>query len=132
MLASQIEQRSDQKEGTRVLLEKARSGLQEELRQSRRFPFFKPVTIDVEHNGTQCLAAFSRDISAWGIGLLLNSPLKLDAVRLKIHFGETEDICVSGFVRWCQPCGHGWYLAGVSFNEGVGDELGYMVGGFIG
>ncbi len=121
-------------QATRALFEKARSGLHDELRQSRRFPFFQPVTIDTLQDGTECLSAFSRDISPRGIGLLLNWPLKLRPVNLRIHFGEDEEIPITGYVRWCQPCGHGWYVAGVSFNDGDGDgdEIGYTVGGFTG
>jgi hypothetical protein len=124
--------RLGQVEGTRVLVEKARSGFQEELRQSRRFPFFQPVTVDAEQDGRTCISAFSRDISAWGIGLLLNCPLKLRAVNLRIHFSADDETAVTGVVRWCQPCGHGWYLAGISFNDGSCDEIGYMVGGCTG
>ena len=132
MATIQTDDRLGQKVATSVLVEKARSGFGEELRQSRRFPFFQPVTIYSDQEGQCPQSAFSRDISAWGIGLLLNAPVTLRPVQLKIHFGDDEEIAVSGFVRWCQPCGHGWYLAGVSFNEGNCDEIGYMVGGCIG
>ena len=132
MASIQTGKQPKQQDGARILVEKARTGCHDELRQSRRFPFFQPVTIDTREAGATCLSAFSRDISAWGIGLLLNSPLKLQMVNLKIHFGEDEDVSVAGFVRWCQPCGQGWYLAGISFNDSSCDELGYMIGGFVG
>lgn len=132
MATIQTDERIGQKAATHVLVEKARCGFSEELRQFQRFPFFQPVTVDAGPDGPRCLSAFSRDISAWGIGLLLNSPLGLGPVHLRIHFGEDEDISVTGFVRWCQPSGHGWYLAGISFNEGSCDEAGYMIGGCTG
>jgi hypothetical protein len=130
MATTHSDPRSNQPNGPSLLVEKARSGCLEELRQSRRFPFFQPVSIDPEQNGEFCLSAFSRDISAWGIGLLLRGPLSLKEVNLKIHFGESDEIPLSGTVRWCQPCGLGWYLAGISFKNANCDELGYMLGGF--
>jgi hypothetical protein len=125
-----LTQASENRESTLFLVEKARSGLQDELRQSRRFPFFQPVTVHAA-DGSANLSAFSRDVSAWGIGLLMNFPLNQQEVRLTIHFTDKENVDVRGIVRWCQPCGQGWYLAGISFQNG-GDELGYMIGGCAG
>jgi hypothetical protein len=119
-----------QQDGAQFLVDKARSGVMEELRQSRRFPFFQPVTVHLRDNN-ESLPAFSRDVSAWGIGLLLNRPLDREDVQLTIHFGEREEVSVSGTVRWCQACGHGWYLAGISFADG-GEEIEYMIGGCTG
>ena len=130
MATTKCNGRVSQELGARILIEKARCGFQEEQRENRRFPFFQPVTIDPEQDRMGSISAFSRDISAWGIGLFLNTPLKLKPVKLRIHFGETEDTYISGIVRWCQSCGQGWYLAGISFNNGDCDDLGYLVGGF--
>ncbi len=132
MTINKCDERIGQEPAIRLLVEKARSGLQADLRQGGRFPFFQPVTVASDQDGTVSFSAFSRDISAWGIGLLSNWPLRLRSVNLRIHFGEDEGVSVTGYVRWCQPCGHGWYVAGVSFNDGDCDDVGYTVGGFTG
>ena len=132
MTENQCTERVDQEQAIRTLVERARYGLLAERREARRFPFFQPVVISSDKDGTVSLSAFSRDVSAWGIGLLCYWPLRVRPVTLKIYFDEAEEITVSGFVRWCHPCGHGWYVAGVSFNDGECDEITYEVGGFTG
>jgi hypothetical protein len=112
------------------LVEMARSGLQLELRQGRRFPFFQPVTLTSDLDGSVSLSAFTRDISAWGIGLLTYWPLRLRPVNLTIHFSDEERTILTGYVRWCHSCGQGWFVAGVSFHRGDCDDVGYEVGGF--
>lgn len=124
--------RMAQEQAVRTLVERARAGLLDERREGRRFPFFQPVIVSSNQDGTVSLSAFSRDVSAWGIGLLCYWPLRLRPVNLRIYFGEDEEISVAGYVRWCHPCGQGWYVAGVSFNDGECDEVTYEVGGFTG
>ena len=126
------EQTMKQDEAVRTLVERARRGLLAERREGGRFPFFQPVVLSNDMDGTVSLSAFSRDISAWGIGLLCYWPLRLRPVTMKIYFGEDEEISVHGYVRWCHPCGHGWYVAGISFQDGECDDVTYEVGGFIG
>ncbi len=132
MMTNKRDEHVGQEQAIRGLVDKARFGLQTDLRQGGRFPFFQPVTVASEQDGTVSFSAFSRDISAWGIGLLSYWPLRLRTVKLKVHFGDDEEVAITGYVRWCQPCGHGWYIAGVSFNDGDCDDIGYTVGGYTG
>jgi hypothetical protein len=127
-----IERDIGQLQAVRTLVERARAGLLAERREGRRFPFFQPVIVSNDLDGTVSLSAFSRDISAWGIGLLCYWPLRLRPVNLKIYFSDDEEISVGGFVRWCHPCGQGWYVAGVSFADDECDDLTYEIGGFTG
>ena len=106
-----------QQKAIRALVDKARAVDKEDRRQDQRFPFFQPVTITAEHSRPVALSAFSRDISESGIGLLLYWPLKPGSANLVIHFDQDEPISVFGYVTWCRPCGQGWYVAGISFNE---------------
>lgn len=124
--------RSDQIQIIQMLVEKARTGLQVELRQGRRFPFFQPVTLSTDDDRLVSLPAFARDISPLGVGLLSNWPVNFQPVHLRIHMTDEQEVELSGFVRWCQPCGQGWYTIGVGFQDEDSDGLSCPIGGFTG
>jgi hypothetical protein len=117
----------EQQKIVRELVDRARAA-GEDQRTVQRYPFFQPVSITAEHDGTVSLSAFSRDISESGIGLLLYFPVRLRFVHLKLHLADDEEVSLTGYVRWCQPCGHGWYAAGVDFKDGQSDEIGFESG----
>jgi len=87
-----------------------------ERRSNDRVPFFSQVTIVKPVEGRQ-FSCFSRDISPMGIGLLHYSAVELGEVVLRIPRGEDSFLRVKAVIRWCAPCGEGWYLAGASFLE---------------
>jgi hypothetical protein len=113
-LVAEVETRVIRAAITRLLDQcKAASGAH---RAHKREPFFGSVTVAVnEGSEERRFSCFSRDISPAGIGLLHNMPLPLGEVTLTIHPDFSEDISLRGEVIWCQPCGEGWYLSGVSF-----------------
>jgi hypothetical protein len=121
-----------QLESVRTLVERARAGLLDERREGRRFPFFQPVVVSGDQAESVSFSAFSRDVSAWGIGLLCFWPLRLRPVQMKVFFQDEEAVELKGYVQWCHPCGQGWYAAGVSFQEGECDDITYAVGGYTG
>jgi hypothetical protein len=127
MITNNCEPRLLQRHAIRTLVDKARA-VEAENRSQQRFPFFQPVAITAEHDGTVSLSAFSRDISEDGIGLLLYFPVRLRFVHLKVYLNEDESLSLTGYVKWCQPCGNGWYVAGVTFDEERSDEVGYASG----
>lgn len=92
---------------------------EDERRSVSREPFFRAVTVEVDHQGgPQQLSGFSRDISPKGIGLLHNFPLQpADEVVLTIHSENLGKIRVRSQIMWCSPCTEGWHLSGARFLE---------------
>lgn len=84
-------------------------------RRLRRVPFFRPITIATRSRNNQCLTGFSRDISPTGIGLLHRRQLDESCTSIEIPtaVGGRASICVE--IKWCEPCGQGWYLSGAKF-----------------
>jgi hypothetical protein len=60
-------------------------------------------------------AAFSRDISPAGIGLLHRTPLDTSRLNLSIPWTSGHPLDVRTDIRWCAPAGEGWYLSGGKF-----------------
>lgn len=96
------------------LLCKAQAENQIERRQIERHPFFYPVSI-APAEADQIYSAFSRDISATGMGFLHNMPLGLGHVNVTIHSDGAPEAALSGEIVWCKPCGEGWYTSGMRF-----------------
>lgn len=95
------------------LIHEAREADQAERRQSVRYPFFRPVTIRTDLFRKH--AAFTREISADGIGLLHRvefRPGKVDAL-ISTAGGDTARLRIH--LLWCRPCGEGWFLSGGRF-----------------
>jgi len=100
----------------RELLEEAKP-LQEERRAELRHPFFRPVQVIVEEGGGQRnYSCFSRDISFSGIGLLHNMPVRCGEAILTFPREAGGQFRVQATIRWCRPCGEGWYLSGAQFS----------------
>lgn len=106
----------------RELIEEAKP-YREERRAERRHPFFRPVQVIVgEGGGVRNYSCFSRDISPSGIGLLHNMPLRCGEVILTLPRESGEQFRVQATLRWCRPCGEGWYLSGAQFSAPLPSE----------
>jgi hypothetical protein len=95
------------------LVIEAREADQEERRQAVRYPFFRPVTIRTDMFRKH--SAFTREISADGIGLLHRvefRPGKVD-VLISTAGGATARLRVH--ILWSKPCGEGWFISGGRF-----------------
>jgi hypothetical protein len=82
-------------------------------RAEPRYPFFRRISLQAP--GGQGAVAFSREISAVGIGLLHNVQLTPGEVELAIPSRRGYSIRVRTKILWCQPCGEGWYISGGQF-----------------
>ncbi len=103
---------------SRLLMEANERELQER-RADVRHPFFASVSIRLLDGSNQQFSAFSREISAGGIGLLHNFPLPNGPVVLAIQRANGGTAHVKTDIRWCRPTGDGWYLSGGKFSEVV-------------
>jgi hypothetical protein len=84
-------------------------------RQDDRQAFFAPFTIAPLADPQLRYSAFSRDVSATGIGLLHDMPLNVGALCvLRLHDCDTKFIRPAE-VMWCRAAGEGWYLSGWRF-----------------
>ena len=102
-----------QEEIDRLLSEIQRSRLGER-RTEPRHPFVRPVQIYVPHGLS--LSAFSKDMSAQGIGIICNVPMGVGSLAtLEIHSTQGASVILRSEVRWCDPYGKGWYLVGWKF-----------------
>jgi hypothetical protein len=95
------------------LLVEARANEQREDRWGIRYPFFRAVSIATDEREVH--AAFSRDISASGIGLLHQIDLPLGAVDISITSARGYSVQVRTRIVWCQCCGGDWYISGGQF-----------------
>ncbi|HVU88938.1 MAG TPA: PilZ domain-containing protein [Pirellulales bacterium] len=97
------------------LLVEARANDQRDDRWGIRYPFFRAVSI-TGPNGEH-YDAFSRDISASGIGLLHNVELPPGLVDIHISSARGYGLQVQTRIFWCQSCGEGWYISGGRFTS---------------
>jgi hypothetical protein len=95
------------------LVQEAHQDDQHERRTTVRFPFFRQVTLKLP--GGIRATAFSREISAEGIGMLHDVELPPGVVELTIPSKRGPAIRVRTRILWCHPCGHGWYTSGGQF-----------------
>jgi hypothetical protein len=82
-------------------------------RANRRYPFFRPVTVDdAESNDRAC---FCRDISRSGIGLIHRNPIALGCAVVSLPSSAGAGIIATADIRRCVPIGQGWYSSGGPF-----------------
>ena len=86
-------------------------------RSEVRYPFFRPVTLQFE---SRRHAAFSREISASGIGLLHNVEVPPGEVEVTIPSRRGHEVRMRTRILWCRPCGAGWFISGGRFINVVG------------
>jgi hypothetical protein len=98
------------------LFDEAKAAMEERMVDNRT-PFFGPVSIAIEEDGQQWqFSGFSREVSPSGIGLLHNMPLDSgDVVVVTIPRRMVPDTRFQCKLRWCEPCGEGWYISGAEF-----------------
>ena len=82
-------------------------------RKQERYPFFRPVTICKGPQGYE--AAFARDISRRGIGLVHSQPIPLGRVLLTVPTLTGECRSIASDIKWCRPVGQDWFLSGAQF-----------------
>jgi hypothetical protein len=109
--------------GIHELVVEAHQDVRKDRRSDTRYPFFRQIVLQVSAGAAPCVA-FSREISAVGIGLLHNVPLSPGEVEISIPSRKGYSIRVRTRILWCAPCGEGWYISGgqfvgTAFVEGV-------------
>jgi hypothetical protein len=88
------------------LLLLAQTEFHNDRRSDKRYPFFRPVSVQVDgHN----FSAFTREICAIGIGLLHNTELPLKEVGVRIA-GRPQQLRLQ--IERCEAIGEGWYISG--------------------
>ncbi|MGD9720393.1 MAG: hypothetical protein AB7O59_06825 [Pirellulales bacterium] len=78
-----------------------------------RFPFFRPVWIRMP--GAFRRRAFSREISAEGIGLIHDFDIPPGEVELSILSRDGYLVVVTTRIDWCRFCGDDWHISGGEF-----------------
>lgn len=87
----------------------------EERRGELRVPFFRPVSITFRDDEPRTVAAFSRDLSPTGMGLVHCAPLELGEVILTVPVTDGQPLSFHTEIRWVQPFGEDWYISGARF-----------------
>jgi hypothetical protein len=79
-------------------------------RTERRFPFFRPISVEVDKHDSY--SAFTREVCASGMGLLHNVELPLKEVSITFK-GRPEKIRL--LIERCESISKGWYISGGKF-----------------
>jgi hypothetical protein len=95
------------------LIVEAQNTENRDRRRDVRYAFFRPVSIELDDGHRY--AAFSREISASGIGLIHNMDLPEGEIEISISSEAGYSIRVRTDIMWCQSCGEGWYISGGKF-----------------
>jgi PilZ domain len=95
------------------LIVEAKAALKTDRRAEVRYPFFRPVSIDL--NDGHKFSAFTREISETGIGLIHNMDLNEGDVEISIRSDCGSSIRVPTRIVWCAACGEDWYISGGEF-----------------
>ncbi len=103
------------------LIVEAQSMENKDRRRDVRYAFFRPVSVEVEEG--QRYSAFSREISASGIGLIHNIEFPNSEVEISVSSEQGYSIRVRTRIMWCTPCGEGWYISGGKF-VGIASVIG--------
>lgn len=86
-----------------------------ENRSLHRESLVRAVQIDLR-DSKETIQAFSRNVSAAGIGVITHERLEIDAIAvLSIAAINGEDTLVLAECRWCKPFGAKWFLSGWQF-----------------
>jgi hypothetical protein len=88
-----------------------------ERRSQGRRPYFQPVVLTVG-DSQERFAAFSRDVSPEGIGLLHWMPIKPQRIMVTLTLSSGQVATVTVDIKWCVSCGEGWYVSGGGFVDG--------------
>ncbi len=93
-------------------VQEATSDVTDDRRNHGRHPFFRSITIENGKTDGTKLAAFSREVSPGGIGLLHNAPLASQHVTLTVPTIAGHEAILKTDIKWCKPCGADWFLSG--------------------
>jgi hypothetical protein len=88
------------------------AGAGPERRSEHRVPFFRPVLIGLDGEKHPHFSAFTRDLSARGIGLLHIMPLACGEVVVRVPSPSGAPIDLRAYIDRCDDCGEGWYMSG--------------------
>lgn len=88
------------------LLILAEADFKNDRRSEMRFPFFRPVSIQVDDHS---FSAFTREICVSGMGLLHSMELPLKEVLITIA-ERPQPLRLR--IEQCESIGEGWYISG--------------------
>ena len=88
------------------LLMLAEAEFKNDRRSEMRFPFFRPVSVQVDDHS---FSAFTREICNSGMGLLHSMELPLQEVVIKIA-DRPQQLRLQ--IEQCESIGEGWYISG--------------------
>ena len=112
-MATEVEQFVQPSKVIADLVSEAREADEVDRRQAVRYPLFRPATIRTDLFRKH--AAFTREISADGIGLLHQVALRPSKVDVHVATASGTTARLRVHILWCRPCGQGWYLSGGRF-----------------
>jgi hypothetical protein len=121
-MLTDLQDRQALRTALRPILAEAREEDSRDNPAGARHPFFHPVFVTLADGQRVC--AFSRDLSAQGVGLLHGSRLPLEEVDLSIATGRGYSVKVRTMIIWCKSCGEDMFLSGGHFISvpAIGDE----------
>lgn len=95
-----------------LLQEDYRSKLNERRDASRK-AFSRPLVIEWKSGDRKEVKAFSRDISALGIGVISNEPFVAGVVaKIRVIGQNGESAVLFAECRWCNSYGKDWFTSG--------------------
>lgn len=103
---------ADQPAGKAIYELVAEAKRKHDARTEVRFPFFQKASILVD--GTR-YAAFTREISDSGLGLLQKVQVMPGEIEVAMQTKGRCSIRARVQIIWCEPCGHGWFISGGQF-----------------
>ena len=87
-----------------------------ENRSAHRQHLVRPVDVLLRESG-ESVSAFSRNVSATGIGIITHQPIDdgTVAVLTIARLALGHDTTILAECRWCKPYGKNWYITGWQF-----------------
>ena len=87
-----------------------------ENRSAHRQHLVRPVEV-VIRDSDESISAFSRNVSASGIGVITHQPIDDGAVAVLTiaRLAPGHDITILAECRWCKPYGKNWFISGWQF-----------------
>ncbi len=82
------------------------------LRTHERIELTVPAEITTQRGNT--VAAMTREISRYGIGMLHRGSVSLGDVTVKMA-SESREYCYRVAIEWCVPCDNGMFMSGGKF-----------------
>ena len=109
-------EKAEIEEAIKRLVDEAKAAI-EKREDNHRTPFFCPINIMIEEDGRRWnFSGFSRDIACTGIGMLHDMSLEPgETVVVTIPKRIASHIRLKAKLKWCEPCGAGWYISGAEF-----------------